>query len=209
MLPVDVIRNLEEKHASTQDILDIGEGKGVGQLCHNIRAGSIALDLTRKLPRLDISASIQPITRGILRVTLQVRCAFRWHDQWHSSVEPWWIWVEDSTSERVYHSEPWLLHKKQKDETHVVAFTIPIFEPLPPQYYVRAVSDRWVGCETVIPVSFKHLILPDKHPPHTDLLDLAPLPKSALNNPTFEALYKFNFFNPIQVHSCTSHVPLI
>lgn len=199
MLSYDVIRNLEEKHASTQDILDIGDDKGVGQLCHNVRAGREVLDLTRKLPRLDITAAIQPITRGILRVTLQLRAAFRWHDQWHGSVEPWWIWVEDAESERVYHSEPWLLHKKQKDEVHVVAFTIPIFEPLPPQYFVRALSDRWVGCETVIPVSFKHLILPDRHPPHTDLLDLAPLPKAALNNADFEALYRFNFFNPIQV----------
>ena len=29
-------------------------------------------------------------------------------------------------------------------------------------------------------VSFQHLILPERHPPHTDLLDLAPLPVSAL-----------------------------
>ena len=46
-------------------------------------------------------------------------------------------------------------------------------------------------------------MLPDKNPPHTDLLDLIPLPRSALNNPTFEALYerKFTHFNAIQTQA--------
>ncbi len=37
----------------------------------------------------------------------------------------------------------------------------------------------------------RHLILPDKFPPPTELLDLQPLPISALRNPSFEALYKW------------------
>ena len=32
----------------------------------------------------------------------------------------------------------------------------------------------------------------------TELLDLTPLPKSALDNPSLEALYKFSHFHPIQ-----------
>ena len=48
-----------------------------------------------------------------------------------------------------------------------LVFTIPIFGPLPTQYHVKAVSDRWLGSETVVPISFQHLILPEKHPPHT------------------------------------------
>ncbi|KAL3205213.1 hypothetical protein MRX96_011116 [Rhipicephalus microplus] len=44
------------------------------------------------------------------------------------------------------------------------------------------------------------VILHHDIPPPTELLDLQPLPVSALRNPTFEALYKdkFPFFNPIQ-----------
>ena len=59
-----------------------------------------------------------------------------------------------------------------------IVFTIPIFEPLPSQYYIRAISDRWIGSETYCAISFQHLILPERHPPHTDLLDLQPLPVS-------------------------------
>ena len=58
----------------------------------------------------------------------------------------------------------------------------------------------FAGSETQLPVSFRHLILPEKFPPPTELLDLQPLPVSALRNPAYEALYsdKFPYFNPIQ-----------
>ena len=59
-------------------------------------------------------------------------------------------------------------------------------------------SDRWLGAETVEPISFKHLILPELHTPHTNLLNLRPLPTSALKDPKLEALYRFSYFNPVQ-----------
>lgn len=197
LLSNDIIKNLESSGATLAQLADMG-GTEIGQLIHHVRRGPEVKNLVSMLPRLEVAASIQPITRGILRMTLKLQGAFEWNDRYHGSVEPWWIWVEDADNERIYHSEYFLLNKKQRYEEHAVAFTIPIFEPLPPQYYVRVVSDRWVGCESVTAVSFQHLILPDRHPPHTDLLDLAPLPKSALNNETFEALYRFEYFNPIQ-----------
>jgi hypothetical protein len=45
----------------------------------------------------------------------------------------------------------------------------------------------------------RQLILPEKYPPPTELLDLQPLPVSALRNKAFEALYRdLGTFNPIQ-----------
>ncbi|WP_459806231.1 hypothetical protein, partial [Herbidospora sp. RD11066] len=73
---------------------------------------------------------------------------------------------------------------------HTLKFFVPVFEPLPPQYFIRIVSDKWLGSETQLPVSFRHLILPEKNPPPTELLDLQPLPVSALRKPAFESLYK-------------------
>ena len=70
---------------------------------------------------------------------------------------------------------------------------------MPPQYFIRVVSDRWIASETQLPVSFRHLILPEKYAPPTELLDLQPLPISALRNPFYEPLYKnLKHFNPIQ-----------
>ena len=60
------------------------------------------------------------------------------------------------------------------------------------------------GSQTILPVSFRHLILPEKYPPPTKLLDLQPLPVSALRNPSYEALYQqFRHFNPIQTQVFT------
>ena len=59
-------------------------------------------------------------------------------------------------------------------------------------------SDTWLGAEALLPMNFQGLILPEIHPPHTDLLDLDPLPVSALDCPEFEAMYRFSHFNPIQ-----------
>jgi len=66
-----------------------------------------------------------------------------------------------------------VLHVRQVQQQQVqtIVFTIPIFEPLPTQYYVRVISDRWLGSEMMFPISFQHLILPEKHPPHTGLVN--------------------------------------
>lgn len=55
--------------------------------------------------------------------------------------------------------------------------------------------------EAVLPVSFRNLILPAKYPPHSELLDLQPLPVSALKNPDYEQIYSargIQFFNAVQ-----------
>lgn len=65
----------------------------------------------------------------------------------------------------------------------------------------RAVSDTWLHAEATLPMSFKGLILPERHPPHTELLDLDPLPLSALDCPQYEAQYRFSHFNPIQTQA--------
>ena len=69
-----------------------------------------------------------------------------------------------------------------------------------PQYFIRVISDRWIASETVLPVSFRHLILPEKNPLPTELLDLQPLPVSALRNKQYEDLYSETFtqFIPVQ-----------
>lgn len=120
--------------------------------------------------------------------------------------------MEDVDSEVILHHEYFLLKKRYAEDEHVVSFFVPVFEPLPPQYFIRIVSDSWIASETVLPVSFRHLILPEKFSPPTELLDLQPLPVSALRNPAFEALYqdRFPYFNPIQTQGvCIKYVTTV
>lgn len=67
--------------------------------------------------------------------------------------------VEDVNSEIILHHEFFLLKKKYAADEHVLKMYVPIFEPLPPQYFIRAVSDRWIGSETVLPISFRYCCL--------------------------------------------------
>jgi hypothetical protein len=83
-------------------------------------------------------------------------------------------------SEVLLHHEYFLLKQRFAQDEHTVEFFVPITDPLPPQYFIRSVSDRWLGCETQLPMSFRHLLLPEKFPPRTELLDLQPLPVTAL-----------------------------
>ena len=140
--------------------------------------------------RVQLAAHVQPVTRSLLKFDLTITPDFKWEDKLHGYVEPFWIIVENQDSELILYHQYWVLKKGFADEEHTLTFTVPIDEPVPPQYFIKVVSDRWLQCEATLPVSFRHLILPEKFPPPTELLDLQPLPVSALRNPAFEALYK-------------------
>ncbi|XP_076827950.1 activating signal cointegrator 1 complex subunit 3 isoform X2 [Brachyhypopomus gauderio] len=199
-LPNTVLSRLEDKKLTMDKLKDMQKDE-IGHMLHHVNIGLKVKQCVHQIPAILMEATIQPITRTVLRVRLSITPDFRWTDQVHGSVsEPWWIWVEDPVNDHIYHSEYFLLQKKQvvSGEPQQVVFTIPIFEPMPSQYYIRAVSDRWLGSEAVCVINFQHLILPERHPPHTELLDLQPLPVTALGNREYESLYKFTHFNPIQ-----------
>ncbi|XP_060905517.1 activating signal cointegrator 1 complex subunit 3 [Labrus mixtus] len=195
-----VLNRLEEKKLTVDKLKEMRKDE-IGHMLHHVNIGLSVKQCVHQIPSITMEASIQPITRTVLRVRLIITPDFRWNDQVHGSVgEPWWLWVEDPINDHIYHSEHLLLQKKQvvTGEPQNIVFTIPIFEPLPSQYYIKAVSDRWLGAEAVCIINFQNLILPERHPPHTELLDLQPLPVTALGNREYESLYKFTHFNPIQ-----------
>ncbi|KAK2781439.1 hypothetical protein FQN52_001631 [Onygenales sp. PD_12] len=200
-LPQPVLRNLDEKFpASSIESLRDMEPAEIGQLVHNTRMGNTLSKLLDNFPTLSVEAEIAPLNRDVLRIRLYLYPEFRWNDRHHGTSEPYWIWVENSETSEIYHHEYFILSRKKLNDSHELNFTIPLSDPLPSQIYVRAISDRWLGAETVTPVSFQHLIRPDTESVYTDLLDLQPLPVSALKNPILEEIYgqRFQFFNPMQ-----------
>ena len=200
-LPQPVLKNLDEKlGASSVESLRDMESAEIGQLVHNNGMGNIISKLLDNFPTLTVEAEIAPLNRDVLRVRLFLTADFRWNDRHNGTSESYWIWVENSETSEIYHHEYFILTRKKLHDDHELNFTIPLSDPLPTQIYVRAVSDRWLGAETVTPVSFQHLIRPDTESVYTDLLDLQPLPVSALKNPLLEDIYgqRFPFFNPMQ-----------
>jgi hypothetical protein len=147
-----------------------------------------------------LQAQVQPITRTLLRVDLSIVPDFRWDEKIHGSAETFLIMVEDVDGEIILFSDSFVLRQRYAEDEHNVTITVPMFEPVPPNYYISVISDRWLHAETRLPISFKHLILPEKFPQPTALLDLQSLPLSALHNKEFEALYSSSLktFNKIQ-----------
>eukprot|EP00004_Rigifila_ramosa_P013501 TRINITY_DN2991_c0_g1_i2.p1 TRINITY_DN2991_c0_g1~~TRINITY_DN2991_c0_g1_i2.p1 ORF type:complete len:1464 (+),score=450.91 TRINITY_DN2991_c0_g1_i2:2178-6569(+) len=199
----DIIRKIEKRDYPWDLFYDLTHQE-IGELVRFPKAGKQIYKLVHQFPRLDLAAHVQPVTRAILKVELTITPDFVYDEKIHGTSEPFWIIVEDVDGERVLHHQYFLLKQQYAEDEHSMVFYIPIFEPLPPQYFIRVISDRWTGSESVLPISFRHLLLPGKFPPPTDLLDLQPLPVSALRNPKYEAMYNFPFFNAIQTQVFTT-----
>jgi pre-mRNA-splicing helicase BRR2 len=199
-VPADVIMKVERKDLPWERWADLSSQE-VGELIRLPKMGKPLHKLIHQFPRLELAATVQPITRSVLRVDLTVTPDFQWDDKVHGFVEPWWVLVQDGDQETILHAEYFLLKAQFAAEDAYLSFTVPLQDPLPPVYFIRLVSDRWLGAEAQLAVSFRHLLLPEKNPPPVELLDLQPLPVSALRKPAAEkALFasRFRHFNPVQ-----------
>lgn len=200
IIPQDVIRHIDDGGLSIAALKEI-DAKDIGIMLRNHKNGSLVKKCAEEFPMVEIEATLQPITRTVLRIRIAITPAFRWNDRVHGKfATSFWIWIEDPESNFIYHSELFQMTRKQVifNDVQELVMTIPLKDPLPTQYYIRVTSDTWLGSNVTHPLSFQHLILPEVHPPHTELLPLQPLPVSVLEDERFESLYKFTHFNPIQ-----------
>ncbi|XP_025995580.2 activating signal cointegrator 1 complex subunit 3 isoform X2 [Solenopsis invicta] len=185
--------------------------KEIGNILRDQRAATLVKKCCNELPALDVEYSLQPITRTILRIRLTLIPRFRWNDKVHGKNSlAFWIWIEDPDHNFIYHHEYFILTRKMvlMDLEQELVVTIPLSEQsLPTQYLIKVTSDHWLGCEATFPLTFHDLILPETHPPHTNLLELQPLPITVLKDPELESLYNFSHFNPIQtqIFHCLYH----
>ncbi|CAL4954921.1 unnamed protein product [Urochloa decumbens] len=202
-IPKEILTKLEKKELAWERYYDLSSQE-VGELIRYPKMGRQMHKCIHQLPKLNLSAHVQPFTHTVLGFELTITPDFQWDDRIHGYVEPFWVIVEDNDGEHILHHEYFMLKKQYVDEDHTLNFVVPIYEPLAPQYFIRVVSDKWLGSQTILPVCFRHLILPEKYAPQTELLDLQPLPVSALRNARYEGLYSaFKHFNPIQTQVFT------
>lgn len=175
---------------------DLGELVGVPKM------GRVLYKLVHQFPRVEITgAQIQPITRSLLRIDLNLTPGFKFDVNIHGFVQIFHVIVEDVNCETILHHEYLSLKSSSQDEDQSLVFSVPILEPLPPAYFVRVISDKWLHSESVLPISFDKMILPAKFPPPTELLDMQPLLPSAIGEPALSKLFSYKEFNPIQTQT--------
>ncbi|KAI9745256.1 MAG: DEIH-box ATPase [Claussenomyces sp. TS43310] len=205
--PRDIVQKAERIDVPWSSYFDLDPPR-MGELLGLPRAGRTVCNLISKFPRLDVQAQVQPMTRSMLRVELTITPNFEWDTEVHGLAESFWIIAEDCDGEEILFHDQFILRKdfaQAELNEHLVDFTVAITEPMPPNYFISVVSDRWMHSETKLAVSFQKLILPERFPPHTPLLDLQPLPVTALKRDDFMALYpNWQRFNKVQTQTFTS-----
>ena len=207
-IPEVIVRKLEKNSDISWDRYFDLKPADLGEMVKIPKMGKTLHKFVHMFPKLIVNAHILPITRSLLKVDLSIASDFEFDHLVHDSSMLFWIIVEDVDGENILHHEAFIWQRPATGNlahTSVVNFTVQMQDPLPPQYFVKVVSDRWLHSETVLPVSFRHLILPQRFPLPTELLDLQPLPVSALNNPSIEMIFaQFRVFNPIQTQTFSS-----
>ena len=205
--PREVVTKAEKIDVPWSAYFDLDPPR-MGELLGMPKQGKNVCNLVQKFPRLEVQAQVQPVTRTILRIELTITPNFEWDDSVHGLAESFWILVEDCDGEDVLFHDQFLLRKDyatSEMNEHLVEFTVPITEPMPPNYFITVLSDRWLQSETKIPVSFEKLVLPEKFPAHTPLLDLQPVPVAALKRDDFRNIYpNWERFNKVQTQVYSS-----
>ncbi|KAL8756676.1 MAG: hypothetical protein Q9199_002760 [Rusavskia elegans] len=205
--PREVITRAEKIDVPWSSYFDLDPPR-MGELLGMPKAGKTICGLVQKFPRLEVQAQVQPVTRSMLRVELTITPNFEWDETVHGNAENFWILVEDCDGEDILFHDQFLLRRdyaQSETNEHLVEFTVPITEPMPPNYFITVLSDRWLQSETKLAVSFEKLVLPEKFPAHTPLLELQPLPVSALKRQDYQDLYPgFDRFNKVQTQVFSS-----
>ena len=205
--PRDIIQKAEKIDVPWSAYFDLDPPR-MGELLGMAKSGKTVCGLVQKFPRLEVQAQVQPVTRSMLRIELTITPNFEWDETFHGLAENFWVLVEDCDGEDILFHDQFLLRKDYamaEMNEHLVEFTVPITEPMPPNYFITILSDRWLQSETKLAVSFEKLVLPEKFPAHTPLLDLQPLPVAALKRDDFKALYPlWERFNKVQTQVYSS-----
>ncbi|OZC07839.1 Sec63 domain protein [Onchocerca flexuosa] len=165
--------------------------------------GQKMYEAVRMLPVMCLEASVKPVTNTIIQVTVILTPDFIWHEKFLGStgIQLFWVFVEDINENMIIHHDQIVVNrnKVRNSESQNLIFTIPIRDQqLTHNYQVRVSNDRYVVDDSVVPISMHNCVLPSSHRPNTDLLDLDPLPLTALKNEAFQSIYNFQFFNPVQ-----------
>lgn len=205
-IPEVIVRKLEKNSDILWERYYDLKPQDLGEMVKIPKMGKTLHKYVHMFPKLEVSALVQPISRSLLKVDLTITPDFQFDVSVHEYAQLFWVMVEDVNGDKLLHHEAFILNVNYSAEPHFVSFAVPLSDPLPPQYFIKVISDRWLHSQTVVPVSFRHLILPSKYAPPTELLDLQPLPVSALRNKAHEKLYSklFKYFNPIQTQTFTA-----
>jgi pre-mRNA-splicing helicase BRR2 len=115
-------------------------GRLVHRLVHNFRKMQYVTNVILFVLSLNfcdrLQAQVQPITRSLLCIDLSVVPDFRWEEKIHGTAQTFIITVEDVDGEVILFHDTFQLRQRYAEDEHNVTLTVPMFEPVPPNYYI-------------------------------------------------------------------------
>lgn len=196
--PPKVIKNTESSNLPWSEYFNLSDPSEMAQAIRDDSSAKKAFELIKKFPKLSLKCSVQTLTPTLLRFELDVLPEWTWDPKYHNNAETFVLIVEDTNGEKILYTDSFLIRRNYINQEHLIDFTVPVDAPIPPNYFVTLISEKWLHCEYRIPVVLNSLKLPKKFPAPTPLLDLHPVPVTDLKVPEFVEAFNFSHFNKFQ-----------
>ncbi|KAG8899961.1 hypothetical protein FRB99_006340 [Tulasnella sp. 403] len=167
----------------------------LGKLIHlNEIQGEALLRAAKEFPTAAVTYTLRPLSPDLLKISVDLKRAFKWNKRVHGITEPFWVWVEDHEGREILQ---WSHMTFRQNTDHLSTnFTIPLNpKAIPPSVTIRFVSDKWLGAEEEIVVPFNDVTMPGPSSITTPLLNIPFLMFKTLRNPTLEKVYAARYRN--------------
>lgn len=166
-LPDKLFRRIEQQEHLTWQHFHSMSVEQLAVVIKNERLSRKIHEYLEMFPKLEPSVYAQPITRGQVRVQVDLEQKFRWNYELHGGALFFWVFVLDVDEEALIFAEQVCVRPKQK--VMHLDFVLPLLEPLQPHYFIKVVSDNWLNCEASVPLLFTSLTLPNQFPASSEL----------------------------------------
>lgn len=162
-LPEKLFQRIEQQEHITWDHL---RSMTADQLAIVIKNENISKKIHKFLelfPYLNIEVYAQPITRNQVKVQVELTKKFKWNYEVHGGSLHFWVFVLDVDEESLIFADQVSVNANPNSTVNM-DFILPLTDPIQPHYFIKVVSDNWLGCESSIPLLFTSLVLPKKFP---------------------------------------------
>ena len=190
------------EHAHMLSTFSAEEVTNICKLGSSARKGRLTgqklINMIHALPILGAVISVHPINQSMIKLQVALTCQFEWNFKYHGGSQSFWLLIEDSENERIYHHDNILINKRSSETTIHAEISLPVLPPIPAEYYLRIISDSWVGCESLIQIPLENIKFPSYRPTFTSIIDQSLVPTDAVGEPFSQIYSELTSFNRLQ-----------